>query len=280
MFFVMGMDGVEDFAVEGFLSNWHKMIRKYSTTNLSRASDLLVALAGLAKPLQERYQLTWSFGLCREFLLRDMLWYVRRGRGMPSRDRAPTWSWASIEVRGPQIFYEASPFTTLVAKITAMPETTSFTRQVSLSTHESKFCVKVVGPLKFGVPSSVRRHLGEPSSTSLRSRNDIRVHLDCQGMSWLHPECPFHPDYDLPESIHLYSLLVARGSDKNPLTGASQDWNTEIGLVLTPVAEHPPRYERVGYFHHSMLHRRDARDHKPLPSFFDEQCKTHEVEII
>jgi Heterokaryon incompatibility protein (HET) len=280
MFFVPGINGLPDFVAEGFLSNWHQIVRKYSITNLSQASDLLVALAGLAKPLGKRYQLTWSFGLWREFLLRDMLWYVKSGRGVPSRDRAPTWSWASVEVRGPQIFCEASLFTTLVANVTAMPETTTFTRQVPLSANESRFCVKVMGPLKFGVPSSMRHHSSEHSSTSLRNRNDIRVHRDCRGMSSLHPECPFHPDYDLPEGIHLYSLLVARCSDKNPSTGAFQGWNTEIGLVLTPVAEYRRRYSRVGYFHHSMLDRRDASDHKPLPSFFDEKCRTQEVEIV
>lgn len=275
---IQGMEAVQEFVTESFLSYWHQLVRKYSTTNLSRASDLLVALAGLAKPLQERYQLTWSFGLWREYLLRDMLWYVRSGRGVPSRDRAPTWSWASVEVRGPQISYDASSFTTVVANVTALPETTTFTRQAPLSENDSKFGVKVAGPVKFGVPSSIGLGSSEPSSTSQRKRNAMRVHRDCQRTPWLHPECPFHPDYDLPEGIHLYSLLIARGSDSLPSTPGFQGWNTEVGVVLTPVAEHRRRYRRVGYFHHSMRHRRDDSGHVPLP-FFDEQCKTREVEI-
>jgi hypothetical protein len=278
-----GMEGMGQFVGGAFLSAWRQIVRKYSTTNLSRDSDLLKALAGLTEPLRTNYQLTWSFGLCRDVLLREMLWYVRGGEGLPFRDRAPTWSWASIDVRGPQIVHEASLFTTLVATLTAMPDETKFTRERGFSTEESEFRVRLLGPLRFGIPSiSISRQSGASSSSSLSRRNEFRMHPHCP--AWVHTQCPFHPDYEhLEEDIDLYSLLVARCSNNNPegQDASQQQWDTEIGLVLTPFAGHPRRYRRVGYFHHNMQHQKDATDHPPLPSFFgDEYCEVQEVEII
>ena len=106
LFSLLGLDGLDDSASGAFLSFWHEFVRRYSRTNLSRKSDLLVALAGLGKQVQKKSRLTWSFGLWRERLLHDMLWYVRGGRGAPCCERAPSWSWASIDVKGPQIMYE------------------------------------------------------------------------------------------------------------------------------------------------------------------------------
>lgn len=284
--------GMESFVADGFLHTWHQLTIQYSTTNLSRGSDLLVALAGLTAPLtsREEYRLTWSFGMCREFLLREMLWYVRGGRGEPSRRRAPTWSWASIDVHGPgpRIMYNASAFTIPVASVEALPEKTAFTDKITLLEPDSKYAVKIKGPVKLGVPTS-----SPSSSTSSESREDVRVHPHCRGLQSIHAECPFHPDYDLPEDedLQLYSLLVARGSDTNPAlaipggapeTQARQDqWNTEMGLVLSPVAGHPGRYHRVGYFHHSMADKKDEPGHQPLPSLFgDDLCRVEEIEIV
>jgi Heterokaryon incompatibility protein (HET) len=277
-FYLPGMEELEKYFEEAFTGGWHRIMRKYSTTNLSRPSDMLVALAGLAKPLQERFQLTSSFGLWREFLLRDMLWYVRGGRGDPTRDRAPTWSWASIDVRGPEILYNASFLITIVAEIITLPEATDFTRQPALPANEARFVIKVKGKLKPGVPTSTGHGNDRSSSRSL-VKNSVLVHPNCRGMPHLHPECPFHPDYELPanENMQLYSLLIAHGSNQI----ASTDYfDTEIGLVLTPVKGHGGRYRRVGYFHHSRLQKPDSEEQGLRPPFFDGSDRVREIEIV
>ncbi len=280
LFSMAGLDGLPDFAIDGFLSFWHQLIKDYSTTNLSHSSDLLVALAGLVKQVQKQTRLTWSFGLWREHMLRDMLWYVRGGRGEPSRDRAPTWSWASIEVRGPQILYEASAYVSLVAKITRLPETSEFKLQSPSSADESRYCVRVLGQLKPGAPNPAKSGPNDPSSMDLRTEHDVRIHPNCQGIQKLHPECPFHPDCKLTENMELYSLLVARGSNTKPGTDTFQGWNTEIGLVLTPVGGIQWRYRRVGYFHHSMRHEMGSGLDRQLSSLFDDNITTRELEIV
>ncbi len=280
LFSVLGLGVIEgltipEFTVPFFLSTWHGLVRRYSMTNLSRSSDILVALAGLAKQIQRVSNLTWSFGLWREYLLRDLLWYVRGGKGIPALERAPSWSWASIKVRGPQILYEASVDISPDARITSLPEISAFTSQAPLSEDESRYAIKLMVLMKAGAP-----HLKEASPADSHPN---RVHRNCQGISKAHPECPFHPDYELSEGIELYSILIARvsGADRGLDTFLQID-ELELGLVLTPVRGFEGRYRRVGYFHRT-LHLRFQSDgfaDRRQPSFFDEEAQIQEMVIV
>jgi hypothetical protein len=272
LFSMFGPFGLDDSAHDAFLSFWHELVRRYSTTNLSRKSDLLVALAGLAKQVQAKSQLTWSFGLWQEHLLRDMLWYIRGGKGTPCRDRSPTWSWVSIDVQGPQIIYEPAAQVSLLADIVALPDATDFVRRDSM-VDATKHCVKISGLLRRGVPDSSRCGQHVASSTS----NDIHIHRNCQGIQHTHRQCPFHPDYDLPDNIELYSLLIACASAVQPRMGSSQSSDTHVGIVLTPVTEHERRYRRVGYFHIDIQETDD--DDQRIP-WIMESSSVAEIEII
>ncbi|KAF5573368.1 tol [Fusarium pseudocircinatum] len=272
LFSMFGPNGLDDAAHDAFLSFWHELIRRYSTTNLSRNSDLLVALAGLAKQVQIKSQLTWSFGLWQEHLLRDMLWYIRGGRGAPCRQRSPAWSWASIDVQGPQIIYEPAPQVSLLADIISLPDATEFVGR-GLLVDAAKHCVKVSGLLRPGAPDLLK--YGQDSASSMNK--DIRVHRNCQGIRHIHRQCPFHPDYDLPDNIELYSLLIACASGAQQRMGSSQSLDTHVGIVLTPVPEHEHRYRRVGYFHIDIQETDD--DDQGIPWIL-ESSKFVELEVI
>jgi hypothetical protein len=170
--------------------------------------------------------------------------------------------------KGPRIFVEACISVELVATVLSMPETFEFTQLGPLHQDYSRYTVRILAPFKCGVPSNA---FCPGSSSSLAMRNSIRTHPNC--FNALYPECPFHPDYELPNDIRLYSVLIGRGSDGIGNT------MTELGLVLTPVLEHRRRYRRVGYFHHSMKHQKDGPGHIPLASIFD-GCTPQQVEII
>lgn len=271
LFSVLGMEALGDSFSAFFLATWHEIVRRYSTTNLSRSEDLLAAIAGLATRIQKQSRLTWSFGLWREHVLQDMLWYVRGGKGTPCRERAPSWSWVSIEVRGPNILY--GPWTAIqyVAKITGLPEKSNFAPQTTLAESESRYSIKVSGPLRVGSPN-----LGNSDP------NSKLVYRYCQGLRHIHPECPFHPDFELPENIELLSLLIARASETRPSDSASQSHGVEIGLVLTPVAGAHGRYRRVGYFHHTyhLNPDTDPATQQQLPPLFDDASNVQAVEIV
>ncbi|OAL42935.1 HET-domain-containing protein [Pyrenochaeta sp. DS3sAY3a] len=269
LFSALGMGALCQSSTDFFLGIWHDILRKYSTTNLTRKEDVLLAVAGLAQRIQAQSQLTWSFGLWREHLLRGMLWYVRGGTGTPSRQRAPTWSWASIELHGPHILFDPLVAIRLAAQINVLPETSKFEPQPLLSDYESGYAIKILGQLKPGVPSA---------STYPGGRLH---HPYCHGIGHIHPECPFHPDYTLPENIPLCSVLIVRTSSVQHKDNTFKSYDLEIGLVLTPVAEVSGRYKRVGYFHHRYRTKStmDLTHQLPL-AFFDDTSDLIDIEII
>jgi len=84
---------------------WYLMVLNYSTTRLTKSSDRLVALAGIARSIQEILGGEYVAGLWRKTLLTDLLWHAREpsapmpstaGSDMGSR-AAPSWSWASVD---------------------------------------------------------------------------------------------------------------------------------------------------------------------------------------
>ena len=147
LFAALPFTGIDHVIPEFFLGVWHSMIRKYSTTNLCCKEDLLLAIAGVAIRIQKQASLTWSFGLWREYLIREVLWYVRGGTGEPTRERAPSWSWASIELQDAQIIYEPAPPTSVVAKIICLPDVSNFESQRPLRGNEVEYAIKIAGPL-------------------------------------------------------------------------------------------------------------------------------------
>ncbi|KAH9887389.1 heterokaryon incompatibility protein-domain-containing protein [Cubamyces lactineus] len=82
------------------LETWWKILHDYSTRSLSSPSDKLVAIAGLAEMFASTLGPDYLAGLWRDSLFQDLLWQ-RTGRARacsaPSRYRAPSWSWASVD---------------------------------------------------------------------------------------------------------------------------------------------------------------------------------------
>lgn len=84
---------------------WRRIIEVYSQMDLTRPTDRLPAVAGLAKAYAKRYSLTYWAGLWKETIRRDLLWEYSKPYQLPRpklepRFRpltAPTWSWASVK---------------------------------------------------------------------------------------------------------------------------------------------------------------------------------------
>jgi heterokaryon incompatibility protein (HET) len=79
-------------------AHWHQIVSHYSARHISKPSDKLSALSGLAARIAKNNG-NYLAGLWLTSLKKDMLWYVS-GDGPHKRAgvwRAPTWSWASID---------------------------------------------------------------------------------------------------------------------------------------------------------------------------------------
>lgn len=77
---------------------WHKMVAQYSNLNLSRMSDRLPALSGLAEQISPESR-PYLAGLWQDTLRLDLLWRIdcitESHKRIPG-SQSPSWSWASV----------------------------------------------------------------------------------------------------------------------------------------------------------------------------------------
>lgn len=94
---------------------WQELVQSYSARNLGYFNDLLPAISGLAKRVQDQTGSRYFAGIWEEKLVPSLLWEVTRGfdrfaeplpkvpnpidptTQVPKKCMAPSWSWASIE---------------------------------------------------------------------------------------------------------------------------------------------------------------------------------------
>ena len=80
-------------------NHWHSIVKQYSVLELSRETDRLPALSGLAMRASAVLG-QYLCGMWKETLSRDILWRVPLlddEHGRPTRFTAPSWSWASVK---------------------------------------------------------------------------------------------------------------------------------------------------------------------------------------
>ena len=88
-----GTSAIEKLA---FHSSWYEMVEQYSTRRLTKTSDKLMAIAGVAALIQQTTKLTFVAGLWKEALEFNLLWSTTPTESRSNRP-LPSWSWASID---------------------------------------------------------------------------------------------------------------------------------------------------------------------------------------
>jgi hypothetical protein len=88
--------GVVDDSLETF---WKSVVRKYTSCNLTKGSDKLTAIWGIAKLVRDALEEEYGAGLWEKNLYEQLAWRVAKcsldERPIELRDN-PSWSWASI----------------------------------------------------------------------------------------------------------------------------------------------------------------------------------------
>jgi hypothetical protein len=83
---------------------WRAAVEDYSRMNLTKAEDLLPAISGIAKTVQDATGWTYIAGMWQETLLTDLLWRTKNPDTATRCAvwRAPTFSWASVVNQAPK----------------------------------------------------------------------------------------------------------------------------------------------------------------------------------
>jgi hypothetical protein len=80
--------------------HWGTIVSKYVACLLTKESDRLLAMSGIAKVFQEVNRDAYLAGLWRKTVHADLGWTTEASSGVPAHRsthlRAPSWSWASI----------------------------------------------------------------------------------------------------------------------------------------------------------------------------------------
>jgi hypothetical protein len=93
------------------MESWMHVVQQYSRLKLSHSEDKLTALSGLASRFALKAKSDYLAGLWKDDLPRSLCWFLRnfepdfqvtKGRRCDPY-RAPSWSWASVEILGSKI---------------------------------------------------------------------------------------------------------------------------------------------------------------------------------
>ena len=92
---------------EWYYQLWSSIVYAYSRSALSFGSDKLIAIAGLAKVMEQLLQDRYVVGLWEKYFVSQLLWKVAglfmangsttKPSHRPAPHRAPTWSWLSLD---------------------------------------------------------------------------------------------------------------------------------------------------------------------------------------
>lgn len=213
--------------VRSFLRNWQKIRTAYMDSNLTYASDKMVALSGVAEEFQKMSNYTYLAGLWKEcFLANQLLWMVPRSRDSlrgqpsvrPSVYRAPSWSWLSLDATiAGAVSIESSLFIEILDAHTTLVDENNPTGQVKQG------IIRVRGQLE-------RVHLQENpqgrGSYSICEAGNKRMGLITASFD----EEAIKPSevYCMPVTFHLRDTLE--------------------GLLLLSTEQAPAEFKRVGFF--------------------------------
>ncbi|KAK3392389.1 heterokaryon incompatibility protein-domain-containing protein [Sordaria brevicollis] len=144
---------------------WYRIVSDYSFANLTRTTDRLMALAGIAGAIENSRDWTYLAGTWKEFWPLDLLWCFTADdvRRMDSGIQAPSWSWAAKEGRKSFLIsvmfnwhsFENSTVTYMSRVVNYFcPSTLSKHRIGSVAAGEPGMTITLKGPVRRGFVGS------------------------------------------------------------------------------------------------------------------------------
>lgn len=212
---------------------WNDLIKQYSRCDLTKHSDKLFAMAGIAKLFHEVTNDEYVAGWWKSCLLESLDWRVFEPRPRQGVDyRAPSWSWASVD----------SPIRT--AGLSPPMEFLVELIEVQVNTRGTDSMTNI---------HNATLTLRGSAFTAVCHYNDVgnRVLLTERGKiaTWLYPDCL---DTDFPEGKKLVCILYKSCHHTGQYGETPQIvcfMTEEVGTCTSDVC-----YRRLGFFY---LHNAD-----------------------
>lgn len=84
--------------IHGVLPRWYTLLESYCERTVTFENDRLYAISGLAREIQQQTHMTYMVGLWKEDFLIGLLWSIDCRGHRPAKYRAPSFSWASLDI--------------------------------------------------------------------------------------------------------------------------------------------------------------------------------------
>ena len=219
------------------ISAWSSILWSYGPRKLTKSSDKLPAISGLARIFEERLQDHYIVGFWRKTLIEGLVWQAVGGGPtckVAAEYRAPSWSWASIDgVIGMGLKRGWEPLATIVDYHVELKGQNPYGEVNS-------GWIKLRAPIVPFFPSGEPDHDHEtvPHNRSMRLRTEHG-----------HP----YGSYSLLDVVDLTDEAQAasvRSLSLFVLVIVQYDWDKGNqgfqGLIITPVDEKRERFKRIG----------------------------------
>ncbi|KAK5693083.1 hypothetical protein LTR97_010559 [Elasticomyces elasticus] len=263
---------------------WHLIVAWYSNRSLSFPGDRLRALAGISGLWQRMRNDEYLFGLWRNAMPWDLLWYSSgRGKRLREQALAPSWSWASVDC---EPWFAHIPDLDARRYLALLLDTIPRTEDGGSETHADAD-VESLSPKPWTTFGPTTEDCVSRNSALLGSLHDrlvLRLQACIVRLAWfeiLDDEDSNGPisKFKLPQEIQSRKSYAATflsndvdilnkneiwfddEAEKGPETlhclpiyrdtgmyGEGTGKERIIGLVIKPLDNHNGRYERIGYF--------------------------------
>ncbi|KAL7621821.1 hypothetical protein AAE478_007321 [Parahypoxylon ruwenzoriense] len=260
-------------AFQNLLFEWSSAVRAYCECSLTYSRDKLIALSGLAndmsiklREINPKYD-AYLAGIWKFTMPDSLLWTVKGPSPRPSRYRAPSWSWASVDgaVNLPVGGGNSSASLVRVLGAEASPRGKNAMGEVSGGRIVLEGPICVAKDLQLPKLSPVQHNIQKIRTLlHLETSLPIDVHLTMA-------EVRFDTSDDQDDEVHVLSFW------SRPYPEFSE--MVTHGLALVPVDPSRTLYRRVGYVSINIEFavdgkRQDSRN--PLLS----ACPVRAVEIV
>lgn len=211
-----------------FHQSWYEMVEQYSARKLTRESDRLKAMSGIAYFIQKNTTLQYTAGLWKEMLAFDLLWVVSSSPEERPVRNIPSWSWGSVNGR---ISHRLQ-----VPELTKESEETNNTLQpfrfqstwkeiILLISEEKVEVIEQINDLVLGASLSFHGHLHASTSHQVNIIYDVILPTSSAQIFYL-------------------PILALINAKVHPIGSHMQ----VHGLVVQSKLNVRQTYERVGYF--------------------------------
>jgi len=232
---------------------WHQIVEAYTLSDLTFRQDMLPALQGVARRVQDERQCSYYAGLWEDDMCNDLLWYTRSPSQVTQQVyRAPSWSWASTE-GGVRWILQDAYLAQQEEKFKQNPASYYKQRNVSLA-RRGEHLKHQASVVSVHISPAGQDPLGEIIAGELRVK-----------ALWLRAVILREPS----RSSRLHAVIGFKGHLMYPIVGWYEDSTSSkidkenvvlilitttaycaCFIVLAPVDEPSPAFRRVGFARH------------------------------